>query len=76
VVNDVAALLTAVGALITAASAGFALVWNTVRNSREERDTSAKRAVVRLLQAAEDGTITPDELAEARKEFEDGGDDA
>lgn len=70
--NDLAALLTAVGGLITAASAGFVLVWNTVRSSRRERENSAQRTVVRLLQAAEDGEITADELAEARKEFEGG----
>lgn len=70
--NDVAALLTALGGLITAASAGFAVIWTAVHSSRRQREDSAQRAVKRLIVAAEDGEITPEELADARKELEGG----
>ena len=70
--NDLASLLTAIGGLLTAAGATFALVWNTVRSSNKERTSAAENALERFVAAAEDGEITSDELAELRQEFRGG----
>lgn len=74
--TDLAALLTAIGGLITAGAGAFALVWNTVRMSRKERPRAAERAVEQLAAAAEDNEITADELAAVLKELREGGDEA
>lgn len=73
--SELAALLTAIGSLVTAGGATFALVWNTLRNGPKERETAASRAVKRFVVAAEDGEITPDEVDEIRQELE-GGDES
>lgn len=61
--GDIATLLTAIGGLITALAGAYALVYNTVRMSRTERPAAAKGMARELAAAAEDGEITPDELA-------------
>lgn len=69
--SDVATLLTAVGGLITALTGSFVLIWNTVRMSRKERPRAARKAIAALVEAAEDGLITPEELAAARDQLEE-----
>lgn len=61
--GDIATLLTAVGGLVTALAGAFVLVWNTVRMSKRDHPAAAKELARELAVAAEDGEITPDELA-------------
>lgn len=70
--NDIAALLTAIGGLITAGSGAFVLVFTTIRGSRKERQTAAERAVERLVAVTEDGELTDEERAEVLNELRGG----
>ncbi|MGO1049775.1 hypothetical protein [Crossiella sp. CA198] len=70
--GDLIALLPAIGSLITALGATFALVYNTIRTSRRERrraaDTASTATTDSVLEAmrtaTEDGVITAEELKE------------
>lgn len=81
--GEIAALLTAIGGLVTAATGAVALGWGIARTLRRERPAAARRGAEAfaeaLVTAAEDGEVTPEELAEALKHVrpepdEDGGD--
>jgi hypothetical protein len=74
-VDDLASLLTAIGGLVTAVAGAFALVWTTVRTSRRERPAAVRRAAEELAAAAEDGEITPDEIAAALARLRQKGDE-
>jgi hypothetical protein len=84
-VGEVAALITAIsglGGLVTAIAGAYVLIANTRRMSRRERKTAAQAGademaafVKALVAAAEDGEITPDELAGALEELPEGGDE-
>ncbi|AXX32078.1 hypothetical protein KCV87_32130 [Actinosynnema pretiosum subsp. pretiosum] len=63
--QDLAALFTAIAGLVTALGGAFVLVFNTVRMSRRERPAAAQRVAEVLAQAAADGEITSEALAEA-----------
>ncbi|PWW50273.1 hypothetical protein [Actinokineospora spheciospongiae] len=66
--DDIAALLVAIGGLLTAGASAFVLVWTTVRTSRREREQAAPTVVRDLVDAAADGQLDPEELeAIARK---------
>ncbi|WP_258904876.1 hypothetical protein [Actinokineospora sp. UTMC 2448] len=71
-----AALLTAIGGLVSALSGAFAVVWTTVRTSRREREDAAPTVLSELADAAADGEITAEELdaiARALRERHDDG---
>ncbi|MCK2242138.1 MULTISPECIES: hypothetical protein [unclassified Crossiella] len=72
--GDLAALLTAIGTLITAIGATTALLINSLRTSRRERSAAADDVLDRLRAAAEDGVITVEEIAEIMRDEEDGDD--
>jgi hypothetical protein len=81
-VGDLAALLTAIGGLITAGAGAFVLVWNTVRTSRRERQNAAPEVVSTLADVARhadadgDGQVSAEELqalADRLREQQGGG---
>jgi len=82
-VGELATLLTAIGGLLTAATGAVALGWGIARTLRRERPAAARRGAEAfgeaLITAAEDGVVTPEELADALKHIrpeDDGGDRA
>lgn len=70
--DDLAQLLTAIAGLVTAIAGAVALVITTVRTSRRERPAAARQLLARLAEAAKDGDITPEELAEIAGTDEEG----
>lgn len=80
--NEWAALLTAIGGLLTAGAGAFALVWNTVKTSRRERSAAAPTVMSTLADVARhadadgDGQVSADELqalADRLREQQGGG---
>lgn len=80
--GEAAALITAIGGLgglFTAVAGAYVLIANTRRMSRRERKTAAQGGANEmaafakaLVAAAQDGVITPDELADAFEKLPDG----
>lgn len=70
--GDLAALLTAIGSLITALGATTALLITTMRTSRRERSAAADEVLDQLCAAAQDGAITPEEIAGIMRPREEG----
>jgi hypothetical protein len=68
-VGDWVALLGAIALVIGSAGTASAAVITALRSSPKERKQAAKRAVERFAEAAADGEITNDELAEIAATF-------
>jgi len=68
-VGDWVALLPAIALVIGSAGSATAAVITALRSAPRERKQAAKRAVERFAEAASDGEITEDELAEIAKAF-------
>ncbi len=77
--SDLAQLLVAIGGMVAAILGGVAGLVTAIRTSGRERPAAAAKGVTRvaeqLAKAAEDGQITPEELAEAMRALneEEGG---
>lgn len=69
--NELAVLITSIGAAIGTAGGGIAMVITAVRSSRKERATAAHTMVRKLARALQDGELSSDELADLAS----GGDD-
>lgn len=61
--GELATLLTAIGGLVTALGGAAAVIITALRTSRRERNRAADTVLDELHAAAEDGRITPEELA-------------
>ncbi|MCP3805367.1 hypothetical protein NLX83_39485 [Allokutzneria sp. A3M-2-11 16] len=68
--GELATLLSAVAALVTAIGGAVAIVVTAIRTSRRERKNTATDVVDELLAAAADGEITTAELEEIRKRMQ------
>lgn len=75
--GDLAGLITAVAALVGAIGTTTAVVITALRASPRERRRAARGALDRLKEAAADGEITPEELADVLRADRDdeGGED-
>lgn len=77
--GDWAVLLTAIAAIVGSMLTGTAAVITAMRSGPRERKKAAKRAVELFAEAAADGEITTDELAEiaaaVAEEEQAGGDE-
>lgn len=73
--GDLSQLLTAVTGLIGAISGLAGLVWGIVRTLRKEprkaAKTGAQRFAEEIAAAAEDGDLTADEIAAARRHLDE-----
>ena len=70
--SDLATLLGAIASLVTALGGASAGIILALRTSRKERPAAAEQAAELLLEAAADGEISPDELAQLRKQLRKG----
>ena len=70
--SDLATLLGAIASLVTALGGASAGIILALRTSRKERPAAAEQAAELLLDAAADGEISPDELAQLRKQLRKG----
>jgi hypothetical protein len=76
-VDAVAALLTAIGGLITAGAGAFALVWNTIKTSDRERGDAAPTVVSTLADVVKhadtdgDGRVSGAELEALAQQLRD-----
>lgn len=77
--GDWALLLTAIAAIVGSLLTGSAAVITALRSAPRQRKKAARRALERFVDAAADGEITNDELADlaaAFNEDEAGGEDS
>jgi len=75
-VSELAQLLVAIGGMVAAILGGVAGLVTAIRTSGRERPAAASkgmraatRAAEQLAAAADDGEITPDEIAEALRQL-------
>lgn len=72
-VSDLAQLLVAIGGMVAAILGGVAGLVTAIRTSGRERPKAASKGAARfakeLAAAAEDGELTPDEIAEAIRQL-------
>ncbi|MEO6089549.1 MAG: hypothetical protein ABIQ18_41225 [Umezawaea sp.] len=73
--GDWALLLTAVGGILGSLLTGSAAVITALRASPRERKQAARGALGRLAEAAKDGTITPEELADVFRDDQEEGEE-
>lgn len=66
--EGLAALVSAIAALITATTGGALAVYGARRASRRESPAAARRVAEAIVAAAEDGEITPEEWADVLKQ--------
>lgn len=73
--SDLAQLLVAIGGMVAAILGGVAGLVTAIRTSGKERPRAAARGATRFAEAldaaAEDGQITPDEIAEAVRKLQE-----
>ena len=71
--SDLAQLLVAIGGMVAAILGGVAGLVTAIRTSGRERPKAASKGATRfakeLAAAAEDGELTPDEIAEAIRQL-------
>lgn len=73
--GDLATLLTAAGSFLTGVGSIIGVPLLLRRTSKQERRGSARRATRKLLEAAADGKVTPEEAANALRELYEEADD-
>lgn len=72
--TELAALLTAIGGLVSALTGLGAFIWGTVRRAQRERpvaEAGARKFAESLARAAEDGELTPQEITDALRHLTD-----
>lgn len=69
--SELASLLTAIGGLITAIGGPIVAIYLSSRTSRRERTSTADNVLDKLRAAAEDGAVTPEELAAILRKEDD-----
>lgn len=73
--SDLAQLLVAIGGMVAAILGGVAGLVTAIRTSGKERPRAAAKGAARfaeeLAAAADDGVVTPDELAEAVRKLQE-----
>lgn len=73
--SDLAQLLVAIGGMVAAILGGVAGLVTAIRTSGKERPRAAAKGAARfaeeLAAAAEDGVLTPEELADAVRKLQE-----
>lgn len=73
--GDLATLLTAIGSFLTGVGSLIGVPLLLRRTSNQERKGSARGATRKILEAAADGKVTPEEAADALEELYGEGND-
>jgi hypothetical protein len=74
-VGDLATTLTAIGVFFSGVGSILGIPMLLARTSKHERRGSARRATRKILEAAADGKVTPEEAADALRELYGEADD-